>query len=253
MALITLLLGVLLIFPGQGQGQGYSGQGCYGDDSCCDSRPDGCPEGEGDCDMDSHCAGELVCGEDNCNGSGFDSTDDCCKNATKPIVDGSDITVTISCNQMKRAHNEIIRAQVAHGCSSCSNTGEPSNCDREVLKDFLACPKEDSLCLLNSFAKRASCNVTEDKPDTICNALHQLISYVLYTRQTFCEKGGLREGCGWWTTLTCTARIVPLGLRCVARGLGGVVGCVKNLIGAGSKCVPCIYEILSDVISGIGK
>jgi len=251
MALIALLLGVL-VFPVMGQD--YS-EPCYGGDSCCDSRPDGCPEGEGDCDMDSHCAGELVCGEDNCNGSGFDSTDDCCMNVTKnPIKpDGSDIQITISCNQMKKAHIEIIRAQVAYGCSSCSETGEPSDCDRTVLRDLLTCPKDDSLCLVNSIANTASCNATEDKPDTICNALHQLHSYVLYTRQTFCEITGFKGGCSWWTALTCTARLVPIGLQCVAGGLAGFIPCVTRIIGAGSRCVPCITEVLGDLIRRIGK
>ena len=34
--------------------------------------------GEGDCDSDNDCKGKLVCGSNNCAGSTFDSTDDCC-------------------------------------------------------------------------------------------------------------------------------------------------------------------------------
>ena len=34
-----------------------------------------CGEGEGDCDSDDHCEGDLVCGEDNCS---LDSKKDCC-------------------------------------------------------------------------------------------------------------------------------------------------------------------------------
>ena len=34
--------------------------------------------GEGDCDLDNECKGNLVCGSNNCAGSTFDSTDDCC-------------------------------------------------------------------------------------------------------------------------------------------------------------------------------
>jgi len=49
---------------------------CTGGDSCCDGRV--CGIGEGDCDRDSQCAGNLKCGTDNCVGKGFDSTDDCC-------------------------------------------------------------------------------------------------------------------------------------------------------------------------------
>ena len=57
-----------------------SGLPCKGDDSCCtSSRP--CFSGEGDCDWDSDCGADLVCGSNNCYkgpGSTFDSTDDCC-------------------------------------------------------------------------------------------------------------------------------------------------------------------------------
>ena len=40
-----------------------------------------CIEGEGDCDSDADCKGDLVCGVDNCdrNNPGFDATDDCCQ------------------------------------------------------------------------------------------------------------------------------------------------------------------------------
>jgi len=242
MALIALLLGVL-VFPVMGQD--YS-EPCYGGDSCCDSRPDGCPEGEGDCDMDSHCAGELVCGEDNCNGSGFDSTDDCCKTKIVPTED--DITVILSCDKLKNVHHEIIRAQLAYSCSSCSNIGQPSDCDRTVLRDLLTCPKDDSLCLVNSIANTASCNATEDKPDTICIALHQLHSYVLYTRQTFCEFTGLRSGCSFWTILGCTAAVIAGGLACTASGVltagTAFLPCVAGILGVGSSCIPCICDIL---------
>ena len=44
--------------------------------SCCSSSSL-CGEGEGDCDSDTHCFGNLKCGSDNC--IGFESsTADCC-------------------------------------------------------------------------------------------------------------------------------------------------------------------------------
>ena len=44
--------------------------------SCCtESAP--CEEGEGDCDLDYQCAGDLVCGTDNC--AGGPSAFDCCE------------------------------------------------------------------------------------------------------------------------------------------------------------------------------
>jgi len=55
---------------------------CCGGDSCC--RNGVCNWGEGDCDSNKDCAGELVCGKDNCrtmkgDRPSFDSTDDCCE------------------------------------------------------------------------------------------------------------------------------------------------------------------------------
>merc|ERR1711872_439455 len=48
---------------------------CNGGDSCCNGH---CLEGEGDCDSDSDCQRGLLCGDNNCKGNSFDSTDDCC-------------------------------------------------------------------------------------------------------------------------------------------------------------------------------
>ena len=49
---------------------------CYGGNTCCD---DGiCGEGEGDCDSDNDCLPGLICGKNNCIGSTFTSSDDCC-------------------------------------------------------------------------------------------------------------------------------------------------------------------------------
>jgi len=46
---------------------------------CC-SIEEPCGLGEGDCDIDDECAGDLVCGKNNClrNGSGFNKKSDCC-------------------------------------------------------------------------------------------------------------------------------------------------------------------------------
>ena len=51
---------------------------CKGDDDCCGRNGDLCGKGEGDCDKDKHCKHGLVCGFNNCEGNGFDPTDDCC-------------------------------------------------------------------------------------------------------------------------------------------------------------------------------
>ena len=49
--------------------------------TCCtiDSK---CEEGEGDCDNNSECIGDLVCGTDNCLGSEHPQLGDCCEKPT---------------------------------------------------------------------------------------------------------------------------------------------------------------------------
>ena len=48
----------------------------FDDRSCCTSSHP-CGYGQGDCDKDSHCEGDLVCGDDNC--SAGQSNMDCCE------------------------------------------------------------------------------------------------------------------------------------------------------------------------------
>ena len=49
-----------------------------GDHHCC--KPDKpCGVGEGDCDNDDDCSGDLKCGTDNCGTGWGDDTFDCCK------------------------------------------------------------------------------------------------------------------------------------------------------------------------------
>ena len=47
------------------------------DDLSCCSDNSQCGLGEGDCDSDSHCAGDLTCGTDNCAAGA--SYMDCCE------------------------------------------------------------------------------------------------------------------------------------------------------------------------------
>ena len=63
--------------------------GCVGGDDCCSDELQ-CDIGEGDCDQDSHCKDDLVCGDNNCQTNSlnfglptesfdFDYDDDCCE------------------------------------------------------------------------------------------------------------------------------------------------------------------------------
>merc|ERR1712192_293656 len=59
-------------------GQDCCSDKCYGGSSCC-SEEYPCGLGEGDCDSNSDCTGELVCGSNNCpKGTTFEDGDDCC-------------------------------------------------------------------------------------------------------------------------------------------------------------------------------
>jgi len=60
----------------------------YSKTCCTDDANEPCGLGEGDCDTDDECAGDLVCGENNClrMGSGFKKGSDCCE---LPTIKGS--------------------------------------------------------------------------------------------------------------------------------------------------------------------
>ena len=88
---------------------------CHGDDDCCDGIL--CGMNEGDCDSHEDCAGHLRCGVDNCIGSGFDSTDDCCWEDPlfPPTGSGNDGEM---CKILRGFKRKITQAAVAQGCDS---------------------------------------------------------------------------------------------------------------------------------------
>ena len=55
---------------------------CNGNDNCCTSSNQ-CDIGEGDCDQDLDCIGNLFCGKDNCVGDTFEEDDDCCTDSSQ--------------------------------------------------------------------------------------------------------------------------------------------------------------------------
>jgi len=54
----------------------YYGLRCRGDNGGCCTDDNPCDKGDGDCDYDSQCARDLVCGNSNCK---FPGDDDCCE------------------------------------------------------------------------------------------------------------------------------------------------------------------------------
>ena len=61
--------------------------GChfYNNANDCCTKQNPCAKGEGDCDKDHDCIGDLVCGKDNCHDDlGFPYWGDCCKGPCNP-------------------------------------------------------------------------------------------------------------------------------------------------------------------------
>ena len=88
------LLGVLQTTNANGK-PWCKGRNYPGGRECCESEdPEGskCTEGQGDCDSDAGCAGDLVCGRNNCREyhSGASHRDDCC---TRPQGSGEGNTM----------------------------------------------------------------------------------------------------------------------------------------------------------------
>ena len=74
--------------------------------SCCTaSNP--CAIGEGDCDNDSQCAGDLVCGTDNCqsfNSAWPASSWDCCTSGKKSYNFRDLLKALVQCDAGKKIH-----------------------------------------------------------------------------------------------------------------------------------------------------
>ena len=53
--------------------------GCNAENNGCCKPSNQCLEGQGDCDKNDDCLGNLLCGDNNCNRQlGFSASNDCC-------------------------------------------------------------------------------------------------------------------------------------------------------------------------------
>ena len=99
----------------------YAGEGllinCYNSTCSLDSP---CPNGQGDCDNDSHCAGLLVCGSDNCE-SGPRGLD-CC---TSKCLNDSDC-LNQECN------TDIQQCRLDSHSTDWSKCSQDSPCNKGV-------------------------------------------------------------------------------------------------------------------------
>ena len=105
--------------------------------------------GEGDCDSDTSCLGELKCGSDNCLGEEFDETDDCCYDPRPASV----TTTTekpgtgIDCKAMGDLIEIMRNTRIARGCYADNttislDTCSMISCHAQILKKSDACGRE---------------------------------------------------------------------------------------------------------------
>merc|ERR1712180_62232 len=150
--------------------------GCDGGDSCCKNGI--CRAGEGDCDRDSDCHGDLVCGKDNCKSGGwwgdrssFDATDDCCM-VQPPGCDGGD-----SCckpGECQEGEGDCDGACDCYGHLVCGK----DNCKTGFPGDRSSFEPTDDCCYMpvctggNSCCKNGICGAGEGDcdNDSDCNA-----------------------------------------------------------------------------------
>jgi len=170
---------------------------------------------EGDCDTDTDCQGSLVCGQDNCPGTGnFDKSDDCCKpDPTKPVCEGE------SCAEAEAEHFMVVMARVAYHCPMSPTEGTRSACDQDLLIDMKKC--KDLTCILSLITASKNCEGTKE----ICNTLSRLEHFTATSRFKLCQ-GPLpslasppRAGtCSVEDQVRATPAILAAGMACLAGG-----------------------------------
>merc|ERR1719187_2099869 len=100
--LLIISIGLLGILQESDAAKGKpwcKGRNYPGGRECCESEdPKGtkCTEGQGDCDSDNGCAGDLVCGRNNCREyhRGASSKDDCCTRGSGAITSCNYLWIT---------------------------------------------------------------------------------------------------------------------------------------------------------------
>merc|ERR1719290_227182 len=135
---------------------------CCGGDDCC-TVDNLCGVGEGDCDTDADCKGNLTCGKDNCpaNDNKYDGTDDCCEDLT--VCPAKDPVKGAQCGKADLACNST-------ETDVCGNPLCQFICSDNTMKweevcfGELAC--DPSVCLAKDPIKGASCG----KADLVCNS-----------------------------------------------------------------------------------
>ena len=156
---------------------------CKGDDDCCDGIL--CGINEGDCDSHENCAGHLRCGVDNCIGSGFDSTDDCCWEDPAFPAPGPEKDAE-KCKTRRRFKQNIVHAASTLGCDFAKD-----------LKGEISLDECSQIsCSADSLRKSFTCN--DKNMEETCKELSALYSDVTEKIEIECEtmlRGNCRDDC----------------------------------------------------------
>ena len=166
---------------------------CRGGHHCC--RPENhnlCKEGEGDCNHDRDCQGLLVCGKDNCGGSGglWDGTDDCCeKKCTEDHpcrVGEGPCEVDTDCENhgwTKCGNNKCLNSAYFPPQKYPNNSltfgfkGSDNCCHRVCNKNYNVCPVNTVGCLLDEDCLAGTkCNTLVTQP--YCQDIDEFLTAV---------------------------------------------------------------------------
>jgi len=184
-----------------------------------------------------------------------DLSTECLSNPTglQPIhaVDegqSSNMSIQVSCDELKNMHHAVGRARVAYHCSSKPATGKQRECDQRLLQDLNSCSSAESgYCFFQLIAEEEVC-YPPNNPNEACDALDRVYSFLLYSRLAFCQRPVSRSGCTIWNEMGCTAAILSASAGCAAVNIVDAetltIPCIVAVLGFGSKCVPCICDVL---------
>jgi len=159
-------------------------QVCSGGDACCTTRPEKCGLKEGDCDNDAECAGDLICGHNNCGRRpGFDDTDDCCK--IDPTIKTTTTTKTPATTTTPRPNpaREEYCTEVAKAYQIVSTTGEALGCSFNETGDRATSPAKcsDISCLVD-IMNLPSCS----KTPADCKKLSSILKSMTISAVQYC-------------------------------------------------------------------
>jgi hypothetical protein len=155
---------------------------CFGRNMDCCTPSSPCPENHGDCDNDSHCAGSLVCGQNNCKWMGANSAADCCvEPGSKGIVE---VQFSTENHAGSSGDHYLHIKQGGSSCKTAMISDGPSAGDLEITRN---CKRLDmNLCVHFQFE-----NTSRDSSQVWRVTFEQDGRKLRLTYKT-------KDGQGWW-------------------------------------------------------